>query len=929
MRYDSSSFVGRVEELAELSRRVEAGARLITITGPPGVGKSRLLREYLRDRTEDYQITFCSEDPDPAILRGDLTWEPEDAPGLLAIDDADPLVGELGRWLPELLRDHPDLVVLVTSRRSLGIGEESRLSLGGLDGEQGIALYAEAAGRVCGELTVTEELREQLQGLVTLLDGHPLALELAAGRFAAIPPGEFLKQPVQALGLLKTKAASPERHLSLMDAVGWSFEQIDDEAVRSVFARCSVFRGGFGPRAVEAVFPEESLTILEILDDLVHRSLLTRELLADGEMRFLMSTTVGYYARRRLLETDEAGQTRKAHALHFAEQCRQRRRADTHAEIQAWLTWLERERANLAEAMEVCLDEELFTEAADLARALAEVAELSAPVPELKGWLDRLAMSDALDPVRHASVLLERGEWHHRTGSAQDGLADWEDALEILGDEESGALRCWLHLRCSDRMQVLGDLDGAREHMDLALPEARSDARLYRLALVHDASVHLASGDRGAARERLTALAPLPHHPEVIKEFHFLRLAVYVRFHLGQDAGLDLQTRRLLRIAEEVGLDRLMASCRRLIGDDAYSRRELETAMESYEEAAEIYRGFGDRYYMAVVLASLGGVYLLVGDTQAAQACFKEALITQRALGVKTQVSQLLLATAAIYHERGDYVSAEQNYAEVCAMADDGMMPARMGQMAWILRGWCATEQGLTEAREYLETGMGWDTPGDDSPMDVTAELSLALAAGATDEFEAAAARWPEATAGTFSVYFDVLGHLMNLADGPEAEEIEAAREYGEGIASPALRSSFTVRVLLAWLRRRVERAEAAEGAAEPASTRPKLTVGIRGTWFRWDDEEPMDLTRRRGLRQILETLARRHVEARGEVVSLREVFDVGWPGQRIHASSEKTRVYWAISTLRKLGLDDAIQTAGEGYMLDPGIDVELVEPET
>ncbi len=128
MRYDASEFVGREDELAELARRREAGARLITITGRPGVGKSWLARELLeREAPHDLQLTICSEDPDPAVLRGCLSWEEDEVPRLVVIDNADPVVSELARWLPRLLSDHPDLVVIVTSRRALGIREESRL----------------------------------------------------------------------------------------------------------------------------------------------------------------------------------------------------------------------------------------------------------------------------------------------------------------------------------------------------------------------------------------------------------------------------------------------------------------------------------------------------------------------------------------------------------------------------------------------------------------------------------------------------------------------------------------------------------------------------------------------------------------------------------------------------------------------------------
>ncbi|WP_330329462.1 regulator [Streptomyces sp. NBC_00536] len=387
-----NGFVGRGPELGELERLLDA-ARLVTVTGVGGVGKSRLALAAARRAQEQAsgqtrtpaQERYCdgvwlaelSAVRDPALLEltlaealglTDHTTRPPRtvlaehlAPRrlLLILDGFEQLVDECAELVHELLRRSPGLRVLAAGRRPLALDGERSFPLAPLDPADAMELLADRAAAADPDFAVTGENRAAVAELCARLDGIPLALELAAGRLRTLTPAQVLVRLEDRFALLTGggRGALP-RHRALRTAIGWSHELCTAQE-RLLWARLSVFAGRFDLEAAEYVCTGPDLPVESVLDlvgELLAQSLLVRERTAAG-VRYRMLETVRMYGAGWLESLGDAGRLRRRHRdwyVGLATWCELDWFSPRQHEVAALV---DTELANLRLALECCLED--------------------------------------------------------------------------------------------------------------------------------------------------------------------------------------------------------------------------------------------------------------------------------------------------------------------------------------------------------------------------------------------------------------------------------------------------------------------------------------------------------------------------------------------------------------------------------------------
>jgi predicted ATPase len=342
----ASSFLGREAELEEVLAKIEGGARLLTLTGPGGTGKTRLAIEAAATLVPKYRAGVfwvgLASLRDPALVTETIAQTLGAKDGLAAhigerelcllLDNLEQVV-ECASELSELLQACPNLTLLVTSRELLRISGEVEYAVPPLAEPEAVSLFCERA-----QLEPSDEIVE----LCARLDSLPLAVELAAARCKALTPAQILERLSGRLDLLKGGRDTDPRQQTLRATIEWSYDLLFPEE-QTLFARLSVFAGGCTLEAAEEVCDAD----LDTLQSLVEKSLLrfTNE-------RYWMLETIREYAGERLEDAGEARNLRKRHAEFFMKLAECAEPALLGGIGQgSWVEALAREHHNVSEAV--------------------------------------------------------------------------------------------------------------------------------------------------------------------------------------------------------------------------------------------------------------------------------------------------------------------------------------------------------------------------------------------------------------------------------------------------------------------------------------------------------------------------------------------------------------------------------------------------
>ncbi|MEU8568354.1 AAA family ATPase [Streptomyces pathocidini] len=585
-------FIGRASELAELERQLE-GARLVTVTGTGGVGKTRLALHAARRQLA--QERFCDgvrlvelaalgepELLDHAVAEAlgltDHTGRPrrtalaEHLRGcqlLLVVDGFEHLVEDCADLVGELLRRAPGLKVLAAGRRPLGITGERSLPLPPMpvpsdtgpqalgEDNDAVALFADRAAAVHPDFEVTDANRHSVAELCRRLDGIPLALELAAGRLRALSLGQVLQRLDDRFRLLTggSRAALP-RHQTLRTAVGWSHELCSPRE-RLLWSRLSVFAGHFDLEAAEYVcsgpeLPPEEL--LDVLAELVEQSVVVRE---DAPARAGQGTASG--TRYRMLDTVRAYGADWLEGMGDTRRMRRRHR-DWYMGLVTWceLDWfsprqaevaarIDAELGNLRVALEFSLED---GEEAHIGQYLAGTLWFywagCGRLAEGRHWLDRaLELESGHDEARLKAlwvlgyVAMLQGD----TVRAIGALQECGEEAERTGNELAAA---YAQHRTGCLALVSDDMARAEELLRASLARYREIGELNSNVLMGQVELAMAMAFQGDLPAAVALCEEVRQACEDRGERWTLAYALYVLGYAAWTRGEAAEARRLL-----------------------------------------------------------------------------------------------------------------------------------------------------------------------------------------------------------------------------------------------------------------------------------------------------------------------------------------------------------------------------------------------
>lgn len=634
-----ATFVGRERDVADLQRTLlDPAVRLVTLTGPGGVGKTRLAlvtaaRVLERFRDGVFVVSLAAiRDPDlliPAMSQAlDLTQSASRSPAdgfvahvrgrelLLLLDNFEQLVHG-APLLTGVLEACPGLKVLVTSRTSLHLRGEHEIEVRPLalpdtrrlppnerlQECEAIRLFVERARSVRRDFELADDNAGAVAGICSRLDGLPLAIELAAARTKVLHPQALLARLERRLDTLTSGPSDlPPRLRTLRGALDWSHDLLP-AAEQALFRRLAVFAGGAPLEAVATVVDPDGALDLDVFDglaSLVDQSLLHQDAGGAVEPRFGMLETIREYALDQLVAKGERDLVRDRHARYFL--------------------------------------------------ALAEEADGHLRGPRQVDWLDRLARER--DNLRAAMTrVLETARAH--------------EALRL-----GGALRSFWALRnhwAEGRMR----LDEA-----LALPDATPRSAERALALYGAGRLALSQRDYRAAearfQESLDIRQELGDRPGLADSLSGLG---WVKCDQGDVAGAQPLFESCLAIRRELGNQRSVAVTLLNLGDVALQRADHKAAGTFLEEARGLFQAAGDRTGGAAAAYHLGVLAFERGDLATAKARYAQSLALARELGLGEHIAVAIEGLAGIAAASGAWEGALRLAGFASALRDEVEAP--------------------------------------------------------------------------------------------------------------------------------------------------------------------------------------------------------------------------------------------------------------
>jgi predicted ATPase/class 3 adenylate cyclase/DNA-binding XRE family transcriptional regulator len=628
--------IGREQELEHLCAQLQApDMRLVTLTGPGGVGKTRLAQQVaveLLDKIAD-GISFVDLAPirDPSLvvstiaqalglsetagqaLRDRLNDYLRDKQMLLILDNFEQVV-EAVPVVTDLLARCPRLRVLVTSREGLRVRGEQEvavlplarpepsqlLPLAALSQYAAVALFIERARDVQPDFTVTNTSAPAVAEICYRLDGLPLAIELAAARCRLFAPQALLGRLGQRLNLLTGGARDlPARQQTLRNTIAWSYDLLT-EAEQALFRRLGVFVGGWTIEAAEAVCDAADdfrLEVVDGLESLLAKNLIRHAAASHGEPRFTMLETIREYALERLELSGEVDTMRQRHAAYYLALAEIAEPALQGPHRGSWLDRLEVELNNLRAVLEWALEGGEAETGLRLAGALWSFwdRQPSSNLTEGQAWLERLLAAGRTAPAAAQAKALYRAAWL--------AMSLWD----------------------FKRVAVLSQ-------KSLALCRELGDKRGMAWSIFHLSQAAASIGDHATARSFTQEGMAL--FREVGERWG---LALMLTHYLGHEAMMqnDYATMRSrlaegLAIWQELGDQSGIGHTLYIMGAAAADQGEYLSASALLEQSLELHRQLEDKWSVATVLGKLGIVARCQGDFAEARSRYEESLALYR-----------------------------------------------------------------------------------------------------------------------------------------------------------------------------------------------------------------------------------------------------------------------------------------------------------
>jgi predicted ATPase/DNA-binding CsgD family transcriptional regulator len=634
-----SPLIGRDDEITSVIKLLQReDVRLVTLTGPGGVGKTRVALAVAAAISAEtsVNVSFVElatiRDPDmvlPAIadalglVLGQRTEPVEQLAHalrtdqrLLVLDNLEQ-VADAALMLAGLVIRCPGLKILITSRSVLRLSLEYEVPIAPLALPDAVKLFIRRAERSARERAILGENAATVEAICSRLDSLPLAIELAAARLRTLPPGALLNRLDRALPLLTVGPRDqPERQRTMRTAIGWSHDLLT-EVEQTLFRRLAVFEGGFSLDAAEAVAirPHSNAgsahetpgdlptTALDGITSLVDKSLIVQIASPqEREPRYRMLETIREFGIEQLAASAEESCARTAHvrwARDLAASLRPRLFTDECVQV---LAQLEREHENMRSALRWAEGTNSDELALELLRELGTFWIFRGHYREGRWWLDRwLQRISPTNPAERASQLARNG---------------------------------WLTI-------LHGDVEAAHAMLQEAIASARvSEARFPEAsAMLAMGFVQIQRGDYEATMswtsQALEAFRRLEHTADDARYFTSLALA-----HLGQICLISGDTRgaetyllQAAHLQRELGFRWGLGDSLRLLGHVARSQGDPDQARRHYQESLELARELGDPRMISETLAGVAGLVAAQGAHERAARMYGSVAAIRRYFG--------------------------------------------------------------------------------------------------------------------------------------------------------------------------------------------------------------------------------------------------------------------------------------------------------
>ena len=749
-----TSFVGRAAELQRVGEAL-GRARLVTLTGPGGTGKTRLaLRaaELAAPRYPDgvfFVALGALSDPelvDSAIARAaglrevpgitlaeQLTRHFSTREALLVLDNFEQIL-PAGLRIAELLQEAPRLQALVTSRELLRLSAELEVAvppLGLLQREsapdsgvqetsESVALFCERAAAVKPGFVLGPEDAAIVAGICARLDGLPLAIELAAARVRYLTPTALLKRLSNRLELLTGGARDlPARQQTLRQAIGWSHDLLSSDE-RTLFSRLAVFNGGFTLEAAEAVSGAMGPLDLGVLDgivSLVDKSLI-RPATGDQGPRYSMLETIREFGIERLAASGEEPRARRAHAAHFAGLSTALGRDLFSARRAVHLNQLRTEQDNVRAALSWSTsDGGDATLGQIIAGELRHFWVMANCLWEGATALRAVLGQRGREPSRERAVALATfGLLLWFLGEHEQAVAVLEESLELLrglGDEAEIALAL-------EYLAVANESRG--RHAEARRLITESAACYLRLGDQHGRAFALVSAVEPddldeARRDCEEALTVLRAHGDEWGASRALRNLGVVAYRGGDFAEARRRFEQCLSLQRELGSRWLISRSLNTLGDIARCEQDVATAQAHYEGSRAEEQADGSRANAVWSLAGLGHVALARGNRGRAEELFVEALSVRPVSSEKSEhVASVLVGLAETRRLAGDTGGAAEVLRVLAPLIDEAHR--RMPPIDVTFYRRCLDAMSATPGPAALEP-----SPGDPSLTDLVRRM--------------------------------------------------------------------------------------------------------------------------------------------------------------------------------------------------------------
>jgi predicted ATPase len=854
-------YVGRTAEAGALDDCWRQGARLVSVVGPAGIGKTRFAGHSLgHGRVPWDRAALCElaeardmDDMSRAVLRScglsparlDGTPDPLQFAGhalgtlgeaLVVLDNLEHLLPDAADAVARWMELAPSVRLLVTSRCRLGLEAEHRIELGPLrtppDDQpaarsEATELFVDRVRRGNPQYTPDAHERTQIAELVHRLDGLPLAIEMAASRVQLLGVPQLLRQLREGDAPLDTvRFDSPDprgRDRTLRDALQRSWNLLAPNERRAL-EQCSVFRGGFDIEAVSSIVRVDGASPVDVVRSLRDKSL----------VRTLQPGRFGLYENVRELaaahlDAEARQQTFERHAAYYVE-------AADAGELSA------EDADNLQLALERLTEEAFDERALRAAAGLGELAE-EGPPPSALSLLERVASRGLTlhgqDESTLPQTLLVRALMAYARGLWRRGDAARTDqvlchVLAVARRHPNLDLERHARTLRGEALLYLDRLDEARHELERAL------------------ELHMRARQPSATAQSMVALG-------------------IVLCALGEHATARARAQDGLALARRHSEPGLQAKALCVLASVAQDEGELEDARVKYRRAVQLAGRCGVRRTLSVMTAYYGILHFEQGRLREARDLLDSAIGIERSLGNVLHEGFFRGIRAAVHAslDRIEDAEADAREAEAQVAADPlsaGLVHLHLGHLD-LARMREAARQGDTQEAQQLR-----------------ARAMQRLEQQAPDE-----------------------------GSGGGAYNVDALRARSDD-----------ARTALRILQRALEAEPSERPRVPPSESGPAhvLRLSHEGSRFSFGTATDVSLARKPLLRRLLLALSERRVSHPGESLSNRELFAIGWPGENLDYGVLRNRLHVALASLRRLGLREALQRTSEGYRLAPEVSV-------